>query len=208
MNGAANGTNGVAKLTLRPGEVHAIALTQTDGRFAPTKFANKGGKDQIMFTLVDGRKLYVDPYVQERINALGVAPGTQFEIELVETVNGNFRTCSVEVRGIGQRYALPVSATGGLGRPPVTPAFRQEERTTHPPTFIAPAPPPAPQLPPILVNGQGQSHVDILLGCYADAIKVALRVVDMARESGLHISPDFEDVRTIATTLCIPKVGR
>jgi hypothetical protein len=93
-------------------------------------------------------------------------------------------------------------------------AMVRDNYNNNPNPTPAPAPPPAiapRELPPVLpamTNGQGQTHADILIECYREAIRVALKAVDLAREAGLHISPDFEDVRTIATTLCIPKVGR
>src|SRR4030081_3025318 len=55
-----------------------LSLKYTDGKEVESKFA--GGTKQVIFTLEDGRKLYVYPNVALRIRNLGIERGEPFSI--------------------------------------------------------------------------------------------------------------------------------
>jgi hypothetical protein len=157
-------------LRLQINQPEVIALSQPYGKPCQSRFSG----DQLMFTLTDGRKLFVDPYVQDRIKTLGVAPGTPFEIEKQERQQGNRRIVEVVVREVG----LPSTAP---------PAAMAAGRCTP-----LPSPP---------VNGAGDTAAGILAAAYPEAVRIALAGVEAARQAGLHISPTFEDVRAIAFSI-------
>ncbi len=132
--------------------------------------------DQLMFTCTDGSRFYVEPYVQARIEAAGIGPNQPFEMCKVQTVEGNRRTVEYKVRAIEAAAVRPT-----VGR-----------------VAFAPAPPPAAP-----VNGTGQTDADLYVECFREAVAIALRGVELAKAAGLLISPAFEDVRAIATTISI-----
>jgi hypothetical protein len=185
MNGAP-GT--IEKLDLKVGSgVHVIALTQPAGKPVSSRFTG----DQLMFSLVDGRKMFVDPYVQERINAAGITPGEQFEIEKRESWQGNRRIAEVVVKRIVSRERPSALAPQG-----------PSHGLTPPPT------PAAPPLAPQPVNGAGENSAAILSRCYHQAIDIALAATAYAEMKGLRITPAFEDIRAMAATICINESGR
>jgi hypothetical protein len=80
--------------TLRP-ETNVpveLALQFSDGLPVEGRFG-----DQVMFTLVDGRKLYVPPIVAKKIEALGVQRGEVFELCKTEVKNGNRKSIEWQV---------------------------------------------------------------------------------------------------------------
>lgn len=102
-------------LRLQTNVPETIALEFTDGLAVASKF----GGDQIMFSLVDGRKLFVAPFVAGKITASGVQSYEPFEICKRELVNGNRRMVEFQI----QREAAPV-ATNGAGRNGLPPTLR------------------------------------------------------------------------------------
>jgi len=66
--------------------------------------------------------------------------------------------------------------------------------------------PPLPDSRP--VNGAGEDCAAILARCYSQAIGIAVAAVEAAREAGLMVSPSFEDLRCISSTLLISEVRR
>lgn len=135
------------------------------------------GKQQIMYTLTNGQKAYFDLGVAQAIDSLTLAPGQPFTI------------CHLG----GQSWDIERAHPQQPQQPP-----------PPPPPYN---PPPAAEAPPRKMNGAGQTASEILLGLYPDAIEVALKAAAMAQAKGLMVSPTFEDVRTIATTLFINQTG-
>lgn len=178
-------------LKLETGIPHVITVTHPRGLPVKSRFTG----DQVMWTLGDGRKLYCDPYVQERMDALHVGPGTPFEIQRVESFAGNRRTVEVVVR--------PLNGTATV----TAVAAPRDNRESHHPT--PPPPPPAPAaLPPAPVNGAGETHAAIMQRCYCAAVDIALATIACAEKKGLRLSAQFEDVRAMGTALLISETGR
>jgi hypothetical protein len=98
-----------------------IALKFKDG--LPTK-SQIDDADQVMFTLVDGRRMYLNPYVAQLIAEKGIAPNRTFSIGKFEVKNGGGQKAI-------QWKVEPV--TGGqvsreeLATPPAPAASLQEE---------------------------------------------------------------------------------
>ncbi len=188
-------------LKLQPNVPVTIALAYAEGKFQPGGPRTYNGRtwnasDQLMFSLVDGRKWYCEPYVQERITAARIAPGASIEVEKVETVQGNRRTVEIQVRPLRSGARAGLNASAPVTTPPVAETYRTPQPTTPPV-----APPPPPPLPPIAVNGAGETATDVYEQAFDRAIDVALRGVDRAKAKGLLITPAFEDVRSIAFSI-------
>jgi len=174
--------NGIETLKLKVGEPHVIALQYAEGKPVNSPYSG----DQLMFSLADGRKLYVDPYVQMKLDALGIQPGVPFEIEKKELQSGNRRTVQIEVRAVRRTSAVAAAPA----RQSVT------------------AGSPTPLNPTVPTNGAGETSADIMARCYRQAIDVSLGAMKYAEERGLRLAPSFEDVRCLAATICINESGR
>lgn len=190
-------------LKFQLGEVYRIAIQQSQGKVVTSRFSG----DQLLFSLLPTDdapwlRMFVEPYVQEKIAAAHIAPGDQFEISKRETFHGNKRVVSMEVRALGASD-VPTPAPG-VRR--VAPDEPPHNRTPAP---RAPQPPPLPPiLPPAPVNGAGENSAAILARCYRDAVDIALDAVSYAETKGLRVTPTFEDIRCISATLCITQTGR
>jgi hypothetical protein len=184
-------------LKLAVGESHVIALQYADGKPCKSRFSG----DQIMFSLVDGRKLFVDPYVDERIKALRVGPGQPFEIEKRESFAGNRRTVEVVVRAArrGAGATSEVAAPGPLRGNGST--SHSQPTAPQPVTWADLDAPAKPSPPPLPVNGAGETAGDVLKRAYCEAVDIALYTVECARQKGILVTPLFEDVRAIAFSI-------
>lgn len=191
-----NGTSNSAMETLKlnVGESHVIALQYAEGKPCQSRYSG----DQVMYSLSDGRKLFVDPYVAERIKALRVGPGDEFAIAKKESFAGNRRTVEVVVN--------PLKRTGAFGHAPVDTIGN--DRPSHP-TPAPPAPQAAPPAPPpqAPVNGAGETTADIMARCYCNAVDIALATIACAEKKGLRLTAQFEDVRAMGTALLISETG-
>ncbi len=70
-----------------------IALERSEG----TRVQGRYG-DRVMFTLTDGRVMYVPPFVADKIQAEGVAPGDRFELCKTQVKKGSRRSIEWIVR--------------------------------------------------------------------------------------------------------------
>jgi len=75
-------------LKLQANVPETIALEYTDGLPVASKF----GGDQVMFSLCDGRKLFLAPFVASKIQAAGIQPKQPFQICKREVNQGNRRS--------------------------------------------------------------------------------------------------------------------
>lgn len=192
MATAANGvSNGTVRFQTNIPE--RVALAFPDGRSVQSQF----GGDQILYTLVDGRKLYLSPFIARKIDALNLAPGEEFEICKREVVRGNRRSVEFEVTSL--RPAVATGATNaaapsgnGTAQPVTPPAYQQPPR----PQAIPPAP--QPEMPTI------EAHRGRLLAkCLCRAVDAAIEAQAYAREKGLGLTFAEATVQDLATTLFI-----
>lgn len=84
-----------------------IALKYESGKDVSGQYG-----DQILYTLTDGRVMYVPPIVRKQIEDLGVARGEVFTITKAEKKNGTRRTIEWQVTANG------TTADGARERPP------------------------------------------------------------------------------------------
>lgn len=181
---ASGATSPLRTSRMKVGEVYVIALRSLHGE--PTTSRYDG--DQLQFRMSDGNTLYTEPYVGERLRAAAVRPDVDFEMLKVETVTGNRRTCEVVVR------CCPAGGAAGVRSPAAPSVAPQGVGIT--PQFPNPTPP-----APALVNGQGQTHADLYVECFREAVRIAPELVAIAKTQGFVVSPVFEDLRCIATHL-------
>jgi hypothetical protein len=70
-----------------------ITLERTEGTLVQGRYG-----DRVMFTLADGRVMYVPPFVASKIQADGVAPGDRFQLCKTQVRNGSRRSIEWTVR--------------------------------------------------------------------------------------------------------------
>lgn len=166
------------KLQINQGTPVTIALQYPSGIRVPSRYPNQ--PDQVYYTLTSGEGVYLDLQVAQQITALRLKPGELFTLLKQDT-----RNWTVE-RGAG--------AEGR--RNTIAPATARVSESRAVENEYTPA-----------VNGAGEAHPQILKRCYQDAVEIALGAVEFARGKGLTMAPTFEDVRCIASVLCIAETG-
>ena len=77
-----------------------VALKYNDGKEVTGQYG-----DQVLYTLTDGRVMYVPPIVKKKIDELGIGRGELFTITKAEKKNGTRRTIEwlVATDGSGDR---------------------------------------------------------------------------------------------------------
>jgi hypothetical protein len=162
-----------------------VALKYGDGKEVNGQYG-----DQVLYTLTDGRVMYVPPIVKRRIEELGIGRGELFTLTKAEKKNGTRRTIEWLV------------AAGERGdRPP--------QESVQPPNGQRPAQQPIGTAVPrnanghranstndtkgFLVTSQGQS----LLQAMAAAVDVAGATERYAAASGVELQFTSEDLREI-----------
>jgi hypothetical protein len=164
-----------------------VALKYNDGKEVTGQYG-----DQVLYTLTDGRVMYVPPIVKKKIDELGIGRGELFTITKAEKKNGTRRTIEwvVGTDGSGDRKprrqpngTAPAQCRGGAGS---TPANGNGHR-----------PNPLSEAKGFLVTGQGQ----FLLQALAAAVDVAAATERYATACGLELQFTSEDLREIGLSI-------
>jgi len=159
-----------------------VALKYGDGKEVNGQYG-----DQVLYTLSDGRVMYVPPIVKRKIEELGIGRGELFTVTKAEKKNGTRRTIEWEV-------------AAGDTHPPARVQQPNGQRPSHPRNDAA--------LPG---NGNGHransttdskgflvtSHGQLLLQSLAAAVDVAAATERYAAASGLEVQFTSEDLREI-----------
>lgn len=156
-----------------------VALKFDDGKQVSGKYG-----DQILFTLTDGRLMFLPSGVAERIKELGIVKGEVFEIGKRSTAKDGKTFLEWEVTRLSQ------------------------------PEPVTPAPPVTPKLAVINGNSQKAEEAAVSRKMatatqLADALKTAIAAAAQAEEfaKSIDYSVRFtsEDIRTMGNTLLIGK---
>lgn len=192
-----------------------VALRFPDGKQVPSRI--EGAPDQMMYSLVGDRVMYVPLRVAERIRELQIQPGQRFEVCKAELKNGNRRGIEWQVK----RVDPDLRCQDATGKP--LPARPEPAAPPHANGNGAAAPvrntgsdPGNGQSTTKPANGNGTvnghaTHNGIpywdarteLLRCYDEAIAVLVTARDHAASQGLPVQFTGEDLRQVAATLYI-----
>ena len=162
-----------------------VALKYNDGKEVNGQYG-----DQVLYTLTDGRVMYVPPIVKRRIDELGIGRGELFTLTKAEKKNGTRRTIEwlvaagergerdtqtsdQEVNGRQRRNGAAGEAVAGNGH------ARRPSASSDAKGF--------------LVTGQGQ----FLLQALAAAVDAAATTERYATACGVELQFTSEDVREI-----------
>jgi len=167
-----------------------VALKYNDGKEVTGQYG-----DQVLYTLTDGRIMYVPPIVKRKIDELGIGRGELFTITKAEKKNGTRRTIEWVIGrdGGGDRQpqrrdqqpkgTAPAKHRGGAGSEP---ANGNSHRLG-----------PRNEAKGFLVTGQGQ----FLLLALAAAVDVAAATERYASACGLELQFTSEDLREIGLSI-------
>ena len=163
-----------------------VALKYDDGKEVTGQYG-----DQVLYTLTDGRVMYVPPIVKKKIDELGIGRGELFTITKAEKKNGTRRTIEWvvdtndgEAQTSGQQPNGQASARrrGGVLAP--------ANGNSHRPSSLS-------EWKGFLVTGQGQ----FLLQALAAAVDVAAATERYAAACGTELQFTSEDLREIGLTI-------
>ena len=93
-----------------------VALRFPEGKQVQSKL--EGGADQMMYSLADGRVMYVPLHVGERIRELRIGPGERFSLVKAEVKTGNRRGIEWQVEAGRPGSGPPSAASGRANCPP------------------------------------------------------------------------------------------
>jgi hypothetical protein len=162
-----------------------VALKYNDGKKVNGQYG-----DQVLYTLTDGRVMYVPPIVKKRIDELGIGRGELFTLTKAEKKNGTRRTIEWVVAA-GERGdthpPAPVQQPNGL-RP-----SQPRNGTAIPGNGTG-------QRSNSTIDGKGflvTSHGQLLLQSLAAAVDVAAATERYAAASGVEVQFTSEDLREI-----------
>jgi hypothetical protein len=168
-----------------------VALKYIDGKDVPSDYG-----DQILYTLTDGRVMYVPPIVKKQILDLGIARGEPFTVTKSEKKNGNRRTIEwlVGIDNNGTRAPKDVQLSSHRGPFPSGGANGGRTAVVER-SGQRPAPPANPR--GFLVTSPGQ----FLLEAFAAAADVAALTERYAAGRGMELQFSAADVREIGLSI-------
>jgi len=165
-----------------------VALKYNDGKEVTGQYG-----DQVLYTLTDGRVMYVPPIVKKKIDEFGIGRGELFTITKAEKKNGTRRTIEWVVGADGsgdrkpqRRDQQPNGTAPAQRRGGPTPT----NGNCHRPSSLSDA-------KGFLVTGHGQ----FLLQALAAAVDVASATERYAAACGLELQFTSEDVREIGLSI-------
>ena len=167
-----------------------VALKYNDGKEVNGQYG-----DQVLYTLTDGRVMYVPPIVKKKVDELGIGRGEKFTITKAEKKNGTRRTIEWVV----------ATGAGGDRKPDrrdrqpngTAPMHRHCEAGSAPANGNGHRPSPRIDAKGFLVTGQGQ----FLLQALAAAVDVAAATERYAIACGLELQFTSEDLREIGLSI-------
>ncbi|MFN0167208.1 MAG: hypothetical protein ACKV22_12335 [Bryobacteraceae bacterium] len=213
MSANGNGYHPREKVEFPPNVPVEVALAYPTGKLISGKFG-----DSVMFSLADGRVMFLDPPLAERIATAGIQAHQPFTITRTERKAGNRRLIAWEMRRVNEGTALTVKE-GIIPEPEsaieaqlraslrvqgIEPeqALRESRAPARPDTPTT-AEAVAPQSS-TLDQPPGSTPADPrqILAFHA-AIDLVLDVEAYAKQRGCAVRFSSEDVRCIANTLYI-----
>jgi hypothetical protein len=176
-----------------------LSLAFSQGKEVSSQF----GGDQVMFSLDDGRRMYLSPFVAAKIYEANISAHTPFTLCKREVTHGNRRSIEWEIQTHNNPAGAPVKttpaglthqATQALTR--ATPSANSNAYGDAPAWVNEPAPA---TVPPVTLD----SNLVELMKAHMAAIDVAAMAERYAAEKGLAIRYTSEDVRCMAATIYI-----
>ena len=176
------------KVMFQPNQRHELVLRFPAGKIVSSNFDGQ----QMMFSLADGRVMYLPLEVGERIQQLNLSQGEPFSIGRMVQQFGQTKSIAWDVRRVyapGQFEGAPPDPQKSSA-PPVVTMPRNGLQQTNATTSAQ--------------NGHGNHNprtqgIETMLNCGRAAVLILREIDTAAKEAGLKA----EDVRALMTTLYI-----
>jgi hypothetical protein len=149
-----------------------VALQYPAGKPVESRFS---GRDEVMFTLTNGQRMYLDPFVARKIEGLGIGRGEAF-------------TLCKKVTGSGAKRNVEWLVTRGVTSPDEAPPVEWEYG-------LAPA-----QVNPAARNGRTESKLEFAM---VSAIAAVAAVERYAAGVGYSVRFSTADLRTVALSVLL-----
>jgi len=187
--------NVMEKLTLTPNKPAVIALAFTEGKPVSSNF----GGDQIMYTLMDGRRFYADMEAAEKIDALSLGKGEPFEFTMCVD---RTKKKSYEARYL-ENDAPPVPLAAALAPPVVVPQAAAPRRVASTPQSDNRAAQVVSQPAQQNTAPSANSPGGMLMGCFMSAVDAVIESAAYAQRRGFAFAPTADNITSAALTLYI-----
>jgi hypothetical protein len=164
-------------------------------RFETGKHVEGRYGDQVMYSLLDNRVMYVPPYVEQRIRELAIGAGEALLLCKQSKTDGNKKWIEWSVRRAPQQPLASANETAAADRAPGE-ARNHRNGTTNgkvnEPTAVA--------VMPKQITGAGITAMETALN---GAAEIAQRVEGRAAANNYSLRFSNEDIRAIALTIFI-----
>jgi hypothetical protein len=169
-----------------------VALKYNDGKKVTGQYG-----DQVLYTLTDGRVMYVPPIVKKKIDDVGISRGEVFTITKAERKNGTRRTIEWVIGTNGDVPSKSATPTKASSSRPAQAANNSAGGSTtqgngNGRRTIPPGDPKG-----FLATGQGQ----LLLQAFSTAVDVAASTERYASTCGMQFQFTSEDLREIGLSI-------
>jgi hypothetical protein len=183
-------------LKLQPNRTEIIAL-----QFATGREVEGLSGTQMMYTLTDNRRLYLNLEDARKIEDLSLGKGEPFEITRREKLDGRKRLITYEVQYSSAAPATPAPQASTRQVVQTMPSANITQEASHHPQATNSAPQSAPRAPE--APTPAPIPATRIMSALCAAIDAVVEAQAYATRKGLHIAFTSEDVRAIANTLHI-----
>jgi hypothetical protein len=169
-----------------------VALKYNDGKEVTGQYG-----DQVLYTLTDGRVMYVPPIVKKKIDDAGIARGELFTITKAERKNGTRRTIEwvIGTNGAAPPQRERDTARVNSGSPGTSSNCNAGSGTQRSGSHQRLLPPGDPK--GFLVTGEGQC----LLQAFSAAMDLAASMERYASSCGMQLQFTSADVREVGLAI-------
>jgi len=181
------------KVQFRTNVAAEVALKYGDGKDVAGQYG-----DQVLYTLTDGRVMYVPPIVRKQIQDFGIARGELFTITKTEKKNGTRRTIEWIVSTNGRAADQPARA-----RPTVNNRAARSGSDGVPGSTTGSRSSVAEEQRGAVASGGQQ----LLLQAFTAAVDVAAETERYAGAHGISLQFTSEDVRQIGLSIYARAAG-
>jgi hypothetical protein len=170
-------------------------------RFETGKHVEGRYGDQVMYSLVDNRVMYVPPYVEQRIRELAIGTGEPVLLCKQAKTDGNRKWVEWSVRRAPQQPVPSRNVTAAAETVPSETQNHANGSTNGKANGYANAPAPKPvAVVPNGITGPGMTAMEMALN---GAAEIAQRVEGRAAANSYSLRFSNEDIRAIALTIFI-----
>jgi len=161
--------------------------------------------EQVMYSLSDGRVMYVPLYVEQRINELAIGAAEPIELCKAEVRDGNRRWVEWHIQRSEGPQQPPPRANGTAA---VAQVLSDAQNLSHPSTnhsvngngrYQVPWVPPQTLLP-MRVNGNGVPAMELAL---EEAVAIARRIEARAAAENYYLRFNSNDIRSMGVSIFI-----